>query len=162
MAKVDTNSPMVRRILFLCFSFSFRIFLAGLHAASRAHRSCHSVSSWDRSSNFEALGLIWRWSPGQFIPSDGFWSGMLAWRNTAYVNRTHRIGFRKFELFPQNRCRLRRLHILKYATQLSCTFQHCHCNFSPFFLKLLARLFSSTWRCAYEHLFPNLHPFSDL
>ena len=28
----------------LCFSFSFRIFLASLHAASRAFRSCHSVS----------------------------------------------------------------------------------------------------------------------
>ena len=29
----------------LYFSFSFRIFLASFHAASRAHRSCHSVSS---------------------------------------------------------------------------------------------------------------------
>ena len=28
-----------------CFSFNFCIFLASLHAASRAHRSCHSVSS---------------------------------------------------------------------------------------------------------------------
>ena len=26
-----------------CFSFSFRIFFASLHAASRAHRSCHSL-----------------------------------------------------------------------------------------------------------------------
>ena len=29
----------------LFFSFHFRIFLATLHASSRAHRSCHSVSS---------------------------------------------------------------------------------------------------------------------
>ena len=29
----------------LFFSFNFRILLASLHAASRAHRSCHSVSS---------------------------------------------------------------------------------------------------------------------
>ena len=29
----------------LCFSFNFLIFLASLHAASRAHRSCHSLSS---------------------------------------------------------------------------------------------------------------------
>ena len=28
-------------------------------------RSCHSVSSWDRSSNFGALGLRWWGSPGQ-------------------------------------------------------------------------------------------------
>ena len=29
----------------LCFSLIFRMFLASLHAASRAHRSCHSVCS---------------------------------------------------------------------------------------------------------------------
>ena len=29
----------------LCFYFSFRIHLAIFHAASRAHRSCHSVTS---------------------------------------------------------------------------------------------------------------------
>ena len=40
----------------LCFSFVCRIFLASSHAASRAHRYCHSVSSWDRSSNFWNVG----------------------------------------------------------------------------------------------------------
>ena len=78
------------------FLFFFNTLLASFHAASRAHRSCHSVSSWDRSSNFGALG--WG-SPGQIIPSDGFCSRMLAWRNTAFVNFTHRIGFRMSELF---------------------------------------------------------------
>ena len=73
--------------------------LASLHAASRAHRSCHSVSSWDRSSNFGALGLRWWRSPGQIIPSDGFWSRMSTWRTTAFVNFLHRIDFRVFELF---------------------------------------------------------------
>ena len=29
----------------LCFFFNFWIFLANFHAASRAHRSCHSASS---------------------------------------------------------------------------------------------------------------------
>ena len=67
-----------------CFSFSFRIFFASLHAASRAHRSCHSVSSWDRSSNFGALGFRCWGSPGQIIPSDGFWSRVMAWRNAAF------------------------------------------------------------------------------
>ena len=72
----------------LRFSFNFWIFLAGLHAASRAHRSCHSVSFWDRSPNFGALGLRCWGSPGQIYPSEGFWSRLLAWRTTASVNRT--------------------------------------------------------------------------
>ena len=130
-----------------CFSFNSRIFLANLHAASRAHRSCHPVSSWDRSSNFGALGLrCWR-SPGRIIPSDGFWSRMLAWRTTALVSRTHRIGFSMFELFrkidedfggsiswdTQPNWRV----ISSIATAL----------LSPFFLDRLQGC-SSTWRCA--------------
>ena len=83
----------------LFFSFNFRTLLASLHAAARAPCSCHSVSSWDRSSNFGALELRWWGSPGQFIPCDGFWSRMSAWRATAFVNFTHRIGFRMSELF---------------------------------------------------------------
>ena len=84
----------------LFFSFNSRIFLASLHAASRANRSCHSVSSWDRSSNIGALGLRWWGSPGQIIPSEGFWSRIFAWRATAFVNFTHRLGFRMSELLP--------------------------------------------------------------
>ena len=163
----------------LSFSFNFEIILANFRAASRAHRSCHSVSSRDRSSNFEALGLRWWGSPGQNIPSNGFWSRMLAWRTTAVVNRTHRIGFRMFELFRKSRWRLRQLHILKYATQLPCIWwvrenngslrsmmllihlQHGHCTSVTIFLDLLQGC-SSTWRCAQEHFSPNLHPFSDL
>ena len=101
LMQADTNSPKVRRMQFLCFPFNFRTLLASFHAASRAHRSCHSVSSWDRSSNFGGLVLRWWGSPGQIIPSDGFWSRMLAWRTTALANRTHRIGFSMFELFLQ-------------------------------------------------------------
>ena len=131
----------------LFVSFIFWIFLASLRAASRAHRSCHSVSSWDRSSSFGALGLRWWGSPGQVFPSDGFWSRMSAWRATAFVNFTHRIGFRLFELFPkidedfggsiswntQPNCRV----IFNIATAL----------LSTFFLDLLLGC-SSTWRCA--------------
>ena len=83
----------------LFFSFNFRILLASLHAASRAPCPCHSVSSWDRSSNFGAPGLRWWGSPGQIIPSEGLWSRMSAWRTTSFVNRTHRIGFRMSGLF---------------------------------------------------------------
>ena len=93
-----------------CFIFSFnsRMLLASLHAASRAHRSCHSVSSknrsskigalgLDRSSNFGALGLRWWGSPGKIISSEGFWSRMSAWRTTALVNLVWRaIAFVNF------------------------------------------------------------------
>ena len=47
---------------------------------------------------------------------------------------------------PQNRCRLRRVHILRYATQLSCTFQHSHCTFVTILFKPLLGC-SSMWRC---------------
>ena len=42
---------------------------------------------------------------------------------------------------PQNRWGLRRLHILKYATQLSCTFQHSNCTFVTILFGPFARLF---------------------
>ena len=76
----------------LSCSFNFNTFLASFHAASRAPCSCHAVSSRDRSSNFRALGLRSWGSPGQENPSEGFWSRMYAWRATAFVNFTRRIG----------------------------------------------------------------------
>ena len=122
----------------LCFSNNFRIFLASLHAASRAHRSCHSVSSWDRSSNFGALGLRWWGSPGQIIQSDGFWSRMLAWRkNTSgwlqYVWEFVVDFGGSISWDTQPNCRV----LFSIATTL----------LSPFFLDLLLDC-SSTWRCA--------------
>ena len=115
--------------------------LASLHAASRAHRSSHSVSSWDRSSNFGALGLRWWGSPGQVIPSDGFVSRMSAWRTTAFVNWTHRIGFRMLELF-------RNIDedfggSISWDAQPNCrvTFQRSHCTFVTFLFRPFARLF---------------------
>ena len=42
---------------------------------------------------------------------------------------------------PQNRWRLRRLHILRYATQLSCNFQQGHCTFVTVLFRPFARLF---------------------
>ena len=53
-------------------SFNFNTLLASFHAASRAPCSCHSVSSWDRSSKIGALGLRWWGSPGQIYPSGDF------------------------------------------------------------------------------------------
>ena len=63
---------------------------------------------------------------------------------------------------PQKRWRLRRLHILKDATQFSCNFQHSHCTYChhSFFDILLGC--SSTWRCAKEHFSPKRQPFLSL
>ena len=97
--QAGTYFPNVRRMLLCFFSFNFNTLLANFHAASGAHRCCHSVSSWDRSSNVGELGLRWWGSPGQITPRDGFWSRISAWRDTALVNGTHRIGFSMFELF---------------------------------------------------------------
>ena len=134
--QAGTYFPNVRGMLFLSFSFYFSIFLANFHAASRPHRPCHSVSSWDGSSNFGALGLRWWGSPGQIIPSDGFWSRMLAWRTTALVNRTHRIGFfRKIdEAFGGS---------IFWNTQPNCRvfFNIATAIWSPFFFRPFAGLF---------------------
>ena len=72
--QAGTNFPRVRRMLLSFSPLIFRMLLANLHAASWAPCSYHSVSSWDRSSNSGALGLRWWGSPGQIIPSEGFWS----------------------------------------------------------------------------------------
>ena len=60
---------------------------------------------------------------------------------TALVKRTHRIGFSVFELFRKIVVDFGLLHILKYATQLSCNFQHSHCTFVTILLRPFARLF---------------------
>ena len=54
---------------------------------------------------------------------------------------------------PQNRWRPRRLHILKYATQLSCTFQHGHCIFATILFRFFAGLFVNLAVCV-GALFP--------
>ena len=78
---------------------SFNTLLASFHAASLAPCSCHSVSSWDRSSNFGALELRWWGSPRQIYPSEGVWSRTLVWRAIIFVNFTLLIGFCISELF---------------------------------------------------------------
>ena len=150
--QASTFFPKVRRMLLYCSPLIFNTLLASFPAASRAPCSCHSVSSWERSSNFGALGLR-RWgSPGQRIPCDGFWSRRLAWRTTVFCELNTLDWFPYVWALPQNQWRLRRHHILKYATQLSCSglvenngshrsivwlllFQHSHCTFVTILLK---------------------------
>ena len=47
----------------------------------------------------QVLELRWRRSAGEIIPCDWFRSRMSVLRTTTFVNITHRIGFRMFELF---------------------------------------------------------------
>ena len=146
----------------LSYSFRWNTLLASFHAASRAHRSCHSVSSWDRSSNFEALGLRWWGSPGQVSPREGFWSRIWVWHATAYVNYTREIGFRMSELFRKideefggseswNTQPNYRAFDESFTTNFlvvsydSCFFNMAHCT-SVIIFELLSC--SSTWRCA--------------
>ena len=93
-----TYFPKVRRMLL----FDAPLILTHFWPAStllRGHLALATLSSWDRYSNFGALGLRWWGSPEHISPSEEFWSRMSAWRATAFVNTTHRIGFRMSELF---------------------------------------------------------------
>ena len=68
----------------LSVSLNFKILLANLSAPPRAHRSCLSVSSWDRSSNFGAYGLRWWGFLTRITPSDEpLLFRMFAWRSAA-------------------------------------------------------------------------------
>ena len=160
--QASTYFQKVRRMLLFHAPLNFNTLLASFHAASRAPCSCHSISSWDRSSNIGAVGFRWCGSPGQIIPRDGFWSRMLAWRTTAFVNWTHRIGFFMSELFrkidedfggsiswnTKPNCSV----FDEQASQIglpalwwcSLFIQHNHCTF----VTILLLGISSTWRCA--------------
>ena len=124
----------------LSCSFNFNTLLASFHTASRAPCSCHSVSSCERSSNFGALGLRSWGSPGQIYPSEGFWSRICVTRYS--LREFYALDwFLHVWALPENR--LRRLHVLKYTTQLPCvrrsTFRR------SLFLLVITFLIGSPW-----------------
>ena len=82
-----------------------------------------------------------------------FWSRMLGVTQHGFGEFHVGSVFRLFELFPQNRYRLRRLHILIYATQLSCYFQCSHCTFVTIRFRPFAGLFINLAVCT-RGLFP--------
>ena len=156
------QAPIFRRWKECCFVFP-PFFLGNFWPTFTrcfAVRSCHSVSSWDRSSHFRALGLRWG-SPGQIIPSDGFWSRNVSMTYDGFCELNTSDWFPYVWALPHNRWRLRRLHILKYTTQLSCSFQHSHCTFVTILFRLFARLFINL-AMRIRALSTSLHPFSDL
>ena len=143
-----TYFPKVRRMMLHFFSFNFMIFLDNFHTASRSHRSCHSVSSWDRSSNFGALGSRWWGSPGQIIPSEGFWSRMLACDVRRLLWIEH-IGLTSVCL--SSSAKSMKTSAAPYPEirnpQLSCNFQHSHCTFDTILLRPVAGLFINLAVC---------------
>ena len=145
----------------LCFSFNFSIFWpASTLLYGHIDLVIPSLLETDPQI-LEHWGYADKDRLGQIIPSDGFWSRMSAWRTTALVNFTHRIGVRMFELF-------RKIDedfggSISWNTQPNCRviFNKATALLSPFFSDLLLGC-SSTRRCAKEHFSTNLHPFSDL
>ena len=161
MALADTILQEVRRKVALPFSLSFRILLAILHASPRAHRSCLSVSSWDRSSNFGAYGLR-SWGHVSWItPSDGpFPSRVLfMWRSVFIENCTARAGLKT--VVPFRKIELNFGGSTSWITQPNCRefFSMATAPSSRSFFRLIAGLtgWPSTCWCTKAHLSPNLH-----
>ena len=138
-----------------CFSLNFRIRLAIFHAASRAYRSCLSVSSWDRSSNFGALGLRWWGSPGQNYSERWFLVSNVSMTYDGFYELNTSDWLQYVWALPQNRWRPRQLHVLKYATQLSYSFQHGHCTVVTIIFIPFGRLFINLAMCI-RALVPNI------
>ena len=127
----------------LSFSLNFRIFLASLHAASRA-------------TSLLPFRLFLRpilkfWSIGVRLMRITWANHSKRWILVSNVSMTHH-GFSESNTsdwfpyvwaLPQNRWRLRRLHILKYATQLSCNCQHGHYTFVTILFRPFDRLFTN-------------------
>ena len=120
--------PYGEKNVVVYFSFNFWIF--------------HAFRLFLRATlTFYGLVLRWWGSPGQITPSDVFWYRILAWRNTASVNWTPRIGFSMFELF-------RKIDedfggSISWNTQPTCRvlFLHRHCTFVTILLTPFARRF---------------------
>ena len=115
------------------FLWSLEYFVSILHASPRAHRSCLSVSSWDRPSNFGAYGLR-SWGLVRWItPNTKRWTlafpNFWKWRSVFYEICTPRAGLKTFCALPKNRTEFRRLDVLNYATQLSWILQHGNSTF---------------------------------
>ena len=102
----------------LSCSFNLNTFLASFHTASRAPCSCHSVSSCERSSNFGALGLLWWGSLGANHSQQRILVSNFSVTCNSFREFHSLAWFLQFWDLPENR--VRRLHVLKYTTQLSC------------------------------------------
>ena len=99
MAHASTYFPKLRRML---LHFSPLVFEYFWSASTLLHgHIALAIPSLPETNPqiLERLGLRWCGSPGQIYPSERFSSRMSAWRATAFVIFTRRIGFRMSELF---------------------------------------------------------------
>ena len=147
MAQVDTSSPKVRRMLFYVSPLVLWYFWPA-STLLHGHIALEIQSFLETDPQIlERCGCADEDHFGQIIPSDGFWSRMLAWRNTASVSWTHRIGFSMFELF-------RKIDedfggSISWNTQPSCRefFNIATTILSPFLFWVFARLFVNLAMC---------------
>ena len=116
--QASTYFPMVRRMLL----FDAPLILTHFWPAStllRGHLALATLSPPENDpQNLERWGYAHEVHLDKCNRGEGFWSRILVWRAIAFVNFTRRIGFGMSVPFRENR--LRRRHVLKYATQLPC------------------------------------------
>ena len=100
------------------FSLNFNTLLGSFHAASRAPCSCHSVSSWRPILKFWSVGTALM----KFTWTNVSERRILVSNFSVTRKRLHEFytldWLRHVCALPENR--LRRRHVLKYATQLPC------------------------------------------
>ena len=132
------KAPIFRRWEECCFVFPF-ILIHFWPASTLLHG--HIALSWDRSSNFGALGIRWWGSPGANHSERRILVSNVSMTYDGFSELNTSDWFPYVWALPQNRWRFRRLHILTYANQLSCTFQQSHCTFLTILFRPFARLF---------------------
>ena len=96
------QAPIFRRWEECCFVFSPLILTHFWPASTllREHLALAILSPPETDPQILELWVLrWWGSPGQIIPSEGFWSRILVWRATAFMNFTRWIGFCMSELF---------------------------------------------------------------
>ena len=99
MAQAGTNSPKVRRMLFHFSPFNFGYFRP-TSTLLHGHLALATLSLPETDpQNLERWGYADEVHLGKYIRAKDFWSRILVWRATAFVNFTRRIGFRMSELF---------------------------------------------------------------
>ena len=138
MAQVDTNFPKVRRMPFYVSPLIFGHFWP---ASTLLHGHIALAIPSLLETDPQILGI------GVALMKITWANHSKRWIFVSNVSMTYH-GFSESNTsdwfpyvwaLPQNRWRLRRLHILRYATQLACNFQHSHCTF----VTILFRPFAS-------------------
>ena len=128
----------------LSCSFNFNTLSASFHAASRAPCSCHSLFLRTILKFWIVGATLMRFTWANISERRILVSNFSVTRNS--LCEFHTLDwFPHVCALPENR--LRRRHVLKYTTQLSCNFQHSHCTFATILFRPFARLFINLTMC---------------